>query len=87
MVVVVGSDSKEDSHNGIGPRKGKKEAKVRYEKTGEDISELGCQQPKEKNITEVRLEKERMSREKCMLREYIVKYLHNNAETKFVSMK
>ena len=70
-----GAEPEEDSHNGIGPRKGKKQAKVPYEKMGKDISELGWQQLKEKNIIEAHFEKERMSREKCMLRECVLKYL------------
>ena len=54
---------------------------------GKDISELGWQQLKEKNIIEVRLEKEMISREKCMLQECIVKYLENNADKESISMK
>ena len=87
VVTEVGADSEEDSHNNTGPHTGKNESKVPYKNMCEENSMLGWQQLKEKNIIEVRLEKEMISREKCMLQECIVKYLENNVDKKLVSMK
>ena len=57
-----------------------------HEKMGEDITYLGRQQLMDKDIIQMRLEKERISKEKCMLRSCIVNYLEKASEVETVKI-
>ena len=64
-------------------QKGKKP----HEKMGEDITHLGWEQLRDKDIIDMRLKKERISKEKCMLRSCIVKYLEKVSDVETVKFE